>query len=442
MKETLYHVTLLSNFARGFDKYARVFSKSGIPESTFPDRFFLLRRDELGIGVDKASALLNRLAIEGDRLIALETDEETESLKPNAANGRGRFVSRNRISLKGVYEVKSNNQSATDLKVMGVEDAMAASLRLLKPKLMNYSDIVPRAVSFLPVALACQASCPFCFSKASVSSDQVAAEPNVERAQRWVNLAKARGAERAVITGGGEPTLLEHSKLLELITIISYAFKKVVLITNGHRLANVGELVTGLKSLSDAGLSVLALSRHHYDPSQNQRIMGLDTKTDKLIEAWRNQRELWPRLQVRLVCVLQNSGVDDRANLENYVSWAAGLGVEEICFKELYVSTSAESVYHERGANEWSRAHQIPLSLVTDFCEEAGFSVEHRLPWGAPIYHGRWQGKAMRIAAYTEPSLFWERTRGIARSWNVMADGTCLASLEDRASVINLEGVG
>jgi hypothetical protein len=40
----------------------------------------------------------------------------------------------------------------------------------------------------------------------------------------------------------------------------------------------------------------------------------------------------------------------------------------------------------------------------------------------------------MRVAAYTEPSLFWERSRGLARSWNVMSDGTCLASLEDRGT--------
>ena len=42
----------------------------------------------------------------------------------------------------------------------------------------------------------------------------------------------------------------------------------------------------------------------------------------------------------------------------------------------------------------------------------------------------------MRIAAYTEPSLYWERVNGIARSWNVMADGKCFVSLEDRSSAL------
>ena len=44
----------------------------------------------------------------------------------------------------------------------------------------------------------------------------------------------------------------------------------------------------------------------------------------------------------------------------------------------------------------------------------------------------------IRVAAYTEPSLFWERSHGVARSWNLMSDGRCLASLEDRASEILL----
>src|SRR5690349_20532303 len=56
--EALYHVTVLSNFLRGYDKYARVYDKARIVESTFPDRFFLLAEHEMGIGIAKASALL------------------------------------------------------------------------------------------------------------------------------------------------------------------------------------------------------------------------------------------------------------------------------------------------------------------------------------------------------------------------------------------------
>ena len=129
------------------------------------------------------------------------------------------------------------------------------------------------------------------------------------------------------------------------------------------------------------------------------------------------------------------------ASLEAYVGWAAALGVPEICFKELYVSTSVESVYHRFAANEWSHAHQVPLSLVLVFADRHRFEEVARLPWGAPVYRGAWRGAAIQIAAYTEPSLFWERRHGIARSWNLMSDGRCLVSLEDRASELKLASV-
>ena len=158
-----------------------------------------------------------------------------------------------------------------------------------------------------------------------------------------------------------------------------------------------------------------------------------------MLAAWRHQRSRWPQFRLRLICVLQKGGVADETALAAYLTWAANQGVEEICFKELYVSTSIESIYHDRAANEWSREHQVPLSLVTGFAERHGFTIESRLPWGAPIYRGEWQGRPLRIAAYTEPSLIWERTHGVARSWNVMADERCYVSLEDRASEITLQ---
>ena len=42
-------------------------------------------------------------------------------------------------------------------------------------------------------------------------------------------------------------------------------------------------------------------------------------------------------------------------------------------------------------------------------------------------------------ARFTRKLAAWERRNGTARSWNVMADGRCLASLEDRASLVGGE---
>lgn len=58
------------------------------------------------------------------------------------------------------------------------------------------------------------------------------------------------------------------------------------------------------------------------------------------------------------------------------------------------------------------------------------------LPWGAPIFSGSYKGHHIQIAAYTEPSVYWERTNGICRSWNLLATGEVYASLEDKKSIV------
>ncbi|NEE20621.1 radical SAM protein [Streptomyces sp. SID7499] len=436
-----FHVIVLSNFAKGFDKYAFAYGKAGIPESTFPDRFHLLTRAELGIGVGKARRLLDRLAIPGDRLLVLETMVDPDRLVPNVSTGLGMELHEARIRLSAVHELDGAGDEFT-LRPTTVEDAMADSLHLHGSALRSYADSRPRSVSLLPVASACQARCSFCFSSASISSDQAPARVPWDAVTTWLERARAAGAERAVITGGGEPTLIPFDQQLRLVSACSAAFPKVVLITNAHTLAKGPhtDRADRLAALSAAGLSVLAVSRHHYDDAANERLMMLRTPVGSVIDTWREERDRWPQLRMRLICVLQHGGVADAAELADYLSWAAAQGIEEVCFKELYVSTSTESLYFERAANLWSREHQVSLSLVTGFAEQHGFELASRLPWGAPVYDGSWDGRPMRIAAYTEPSLLWERTNGIARSWNVMADGRCYASLEDRASEIVPEG--
>jgi len=197
-----------------------------------------------------------------------------------------------------------------------------------------------------------------------------------------------------------------------------------------------------LGTLRDSGLSVLAISRHHSSESINATLMNLETCTPALLQIFADNARSLHGLRRRLICVLQRGGVESVADIEKYIAWAASFGVEEVCFKELYVSTSDESIYYSHDANVWSAQNQVPLSLVSDWAEGKGVQVVARLPWGAPIYDAIVEGNLVSVAAYTEPSLFWERSNRVARSWNVMADGTCLASLEDRRSAIGLNPIG
>lgn len=437
-----FHVTVLSNFARGFDKYACTYSKLGIPESTYPDRFFPLPPDSLSIGVDKARPLLEKLGLPGNRLIALESHVADHLLNPNTRTGLGEFIESHTIRVDGLHDVKCVD-GQWQLAPLMFEEAIAASLNLIKSDFVPFSRLQPRSFSVLPIAKGCQAACPFCFSDASASAEQEQAKIDFDKVSDFARTARVHGAERFVITGGGEPGLVPHAKLLKLIATGAEELGKAVLITNAHHLTKVdpARRKQALRDYHTSGLKVLAVSRHHHDDATNTALMNLSTPAADIASTWREGRDEWPGLRLRLTCVLQRGGIQDLASLSRYIAWAAELGIDEICFKELYVSTSIESVYHQHAANIWSRQHQIPLSLVLDYAGENDFTEVHRLPWGAPVFRGLSTGRPIQIAAYTEPSLFWERTQEIARSWNLMADGRCLVSLEDRDSEISLEDV-
>jgi molybdenum cofactor biosynthesis enzyme MoaA len=429
-----YHATVLSNFIRGYDKYARRYAKTEIPESRFPTRFFVLRREDLHLGIDRASQLIMRTGMPDDRVLVLQTRVRSGELRPNERTGIGELVERNFIDVESVYVVEKGQQ----LRPISIEEACAASLACHLKSRPRWDELRPRSVSVLPIARGCQAACNFCFSDASVSKDTRQGKLDWQRVDAVLAAARARGAERAVITGGGEPGLLGDEDLERLIRACARDLTKVVLITNGYSLdrRSETELAHALGTLGDAGLTVLSLSRHHHDRAENARIMRLDTESEKVVRTWHAQRTALAPLTLRLVCVLQRGGIEDARTLDSYLSWAAAMGVAEVCFKELYVSTSHESVYHSEQGNLWSRENQVPLRLVLDRASDRGWERISALPWGAPIFSANVDGVPMRIAAYTEPSVSWELHKGICRSWNLMSDGRCLASLEDRASVV------
>ncbi|MGO9000006.1 MAG: radical SAM protein [Polyangiaceae bacterium] len=426
-----FHVTVLSNFARAYDKYRRVYSKRRVPESTYPACFYVLGKSDLAVGRAKASVLLEKLALSGDDLLVLESRLPRAALEAHPRGGPGLVWPSPDLPIDRVHRI-----SGDDITPTTAEDSMARSFAVGGHPFAPYASLRPRSISFLPIARGCQARCPFCFSEASVSSEQRQSSLDAATVDAWLRSAGARGAERAVITGGGEPTLLGEERTLALIRACASRSPKVVLITNGVSLARAADAAAAAGTLRAAGLSVLAVSRHHPDEEVNARLMGLSTGTPRLLAAVSDRDR---GLRLRLVCVLQRGGVETEADVEAYVAWAAAEGADEVCFKELYVSTSHESVYHSRVSNEWAAAHQVPLRVVVDWAHARGARTAMTLPWGAPVYDVFVHGRPIRIAAYTEPSLFWERTRGIARSWNIMADGRCLASLEDRGSVVALD---
>ena len=242
-----------------------------------------------------------------------------------------------------------------------------------------------------------------------------------------------------MITGGGEPTLLAHDRLGELVAVLRESLPYILLISNWSivwRWADKdGEAAarTRLESWRAAGLSRLAVSRHGVDRVQDAALMGLAVDTPRVIRLARDAG-----LPVRGICVLQRSGVASVHDVEAHLRHAVQNGLDEVCFKELYVSALSENPWAPSRENRFCEQHQVPLAVVLETMDRLGFVQSGALPWGSPVFEGTLAGQPLRVAAYTEPSVGWERRHGVVHSWSWLSDGACLASLEDPASRLSL----
>jgi pyruvate-formate lyase-activating enzyme len=427
----------LSNWILGFDRYRQVFDKSLVPGNTHPDGFYVVDpTDESSVALvlAKTRALVARLKVPGDRMLCLEAQLPTgpDGALPNTFTGTGvgwRYP-HTALPLSRVGFVEGSKIEFTNHEMVTAE-----AFALNTSSLIAWKDCAPRTFSVLSVAKACNASCAFCFSKASLSSVVKPEALDFHRIGMWADRAHFRGARRAVITGGGEPTVIPFEQMTSLIAQLSSRFSSVLLITNGYRIEqwanSLGDIATieRLKHWKQTGLTRVAISRHGADIQGDAKLMGLAVDTPRISRLLHQAG-----LAVRYIGVMQRGGIDSFANLEAYLRRAAQDGVSQVCLKELYVSSLSENQWGASAENLYCQANQVPLSMAIQSLVSLGFKVSHTLPWGSPVYAGMIDGVLMEVAAYTEPSVGWERTHGQVRSWNLLSSGACMASLEDPAS--------
>ncbi len=267
--------------------------------------------------------------------------------------------------------------------------------------------------SVLPVRLACNLACPFCFSRSSISAlrhdslDWEAAD-----IEAYYAFARERGATRLVITGGGEP-LLRADEVVRLIERGRRFFPEIACFTNGtyltRRLAN---------RLGDAGLSYLCYSRHHDDDALCQELMG---PTAPGLESFFDAAA---GLKVRATCVMARGYIDSPQAVDRYQQALSRFGVCEFTFKHTYVAYEARCL----AARERTIGPHRTVSTCDPFADR-GEAVA-RLPWGPAIRRiGRFQ-----VCYYYEPEPTWEKEHQLCRSINLLSDGSAYASLEDRRS--------
>lgn len=431
-----YHFyTSAKNFLICFDKYSKTYNKNKQPKNKYQQFYFLDGSENQLKIIDKVQ---NYLSCNNDFIIKVNvnTEKAIANIKGNGGTetGVGYFINESTIRVDSIIKVKKINGKIIE-EAISIEEALSKAYLINADELISYQNLKPRSVSVLPVAIECQAKCKFCFSKSSISLNKRVGIEYEHKLRDYCKKGLALGAERFVITGGGEPLLYGYDGICDIIKIANEYFSNILLITNGKEIENYSE--KQLNNMAKLGLKRIAISVHSYNLEKNNDIMNLKVDYKHIIKKIKKAG-----IKVRLICVIQKNGVANEEDIINYIKFSLELKVFEICFKELYVSTKVESDYYNSKANQYSKDNQVDLSIVKNTMNKLGAKIKNTLPWGAEIYSlplHKLSSDVMFIdvAAYTEPSVGWERTNGIARSWNITKDGQCYASLEDNKSIIN-----
>jgi cyclic pyranopterin phosphate synthase len=268
--------------------------------------------------------------------------------------------------------------------------------------------------SVLPVRVACNLSCPFCFSKSSISALSREQSLRGRDVLGYYRFARARGATRLVITGGGEP-LLRPDDVVWLVGLGREVFDEIACFTNGTYLTRALA-----ERLQGAGLSYLCYSRHAAGDADNEALMGRGAPSLDAFFAAAGP------IKVRATCVMARGQVDGPEAVWRYIEALRPYGVTEFTFKHTYVAYET-SVFQGSPEDRWARAHQVEADPF-----EGTSAIIGRLPWGPAIR----RIEDLQLCYYREPTPAWELENRTGRSTNLLSDGSVYASLEDRRSLL------
>ena len=226
------------------------------------------------------------------------------------------------------------------------------------------------ALSVVPQDVGCNAKCKFCISKSTFKPEDIRFVDScvLDRACRY---AKDCGAQTGIITGKGEPLLMDPERIRQVVNVMSDHFAQIDIHTNGRALEKM-DVRCRLADLHEAGLTNITLSIAHYSKEHNSRLMGFKPyDIAGVISVLKNYN-----FHVRLSCVLAKSYIDSLEEIEKYLDFAHDYDADSVIFRELWVAGE------KCPEKDWCESHYVPLSLWTEFAKKQGLVRVMDLPWG------------------------------------------------------------
>ncbi len=241
---------------------------------------------------------------------------------------------------------------------------------------------VAQPITFTPYAAArpCSARCLFCSENLRPLHSDALAQAQRPRADYFQRLALAlaqlRGLPLSWSLSGLEASD-DEAWFLQLLASLSQAerdgtvVEERVLYSNGAGFAR-GRGAELRQALREFGLSWLELSRHHFDPALNQRIMrfrpGEPIAEGAVFE--RSAREIAAAVPLRQVCILQRGGIEDAPGVAAYLDWARECGAGTVIFREF---SRLAPGYRDNATARYLGQARAPIEQVLGQCMQAAW---------------------------------------------------------------------
>jgi hypothetical protein len=256
-------------------------------------------------------------------------------------------------------------------------------------------------ITFTPFASArhCSARCIFC-SEALCHKNATTLSASLRPYADYFDglsavLRELIGIPLGISLSGLEATddadwLCETVERLQQFEVLGGAVTDKVLYSNTSGLAEQTNGRRLIPRLQKYGLTRVEVSRHHFDAARNQAIMrfrdcdgvGRQNVFEKTL------KDILANLHVKLVCVIQKTGIANLDDVENYLAWAQRMGVSEVVFREF---SRTHDLYRE---NSTLRAIEDGRVSIESILQELDGTTDHHFELtGGTIGYYYWNAR-------------------------------------------------
>ncbi|MFF2553710.1 radical SAM protein [Nocardia sp. NPDC058058] len=265
--------------------------------------------------------------------------------------------------------------TATEIRFPGVDidERIGEGAELVTHRIGDREHTFSLPLTFTPFASAqpCSARCVFC-SETLRHRDATVLSAGLRPGPDYFDglarsLRELRGLPFGLSLSGLEstddPDWLE--RVLALIDAHEGPITEKVLYTNTAGLSRETHGARLIPRLREFGLTRAEVSRHHPDQQVNDRIMrfrkGKPVADNAVFE--RTVRDVVAAMPVRLVCIVQASGIHDLAGVEHYLAWARELGVTDVVFREF---SRLADLYRPNAPLRLIEQDRVPIETLLD----------------------------------------------------------------------------